>query len=79
MCSVGLGLAEEAAVKHGGVAEGIGGGVAAGQKTPCLWDGLLVSKNPSTIGRKKGRDSKRTNSLCSTIGATMVLGEPMDS
>lgn len=71
MCAVDLGGREEARVEHGGVAECSGGGVAAGEETP----GLCCV---STVGREEAW-GEQTYSLCSTIGATMVFGAPIDS
>lgn len=42
LCTVGGGCSEEAGVEHGGIAEGVGGGVPTGEETPGLGGRLSV-------------------------------------
>lgn len=78
--AVSGGCGEEAGVEHGGVAERVGGGVPAGEETPGL--GEIVStgrRGARDEGREREWGERQTYSDCSTIGATMVFGEPIDS
>lgn len=69
--AIGGGGGEKAGVEHGRVAERVWRGVSAGEESPglgCQYRGLHGY-----------RRERQTYSDCSTMGATMVFGEPMDS
>lgn len=74
LCTVGRSCSEEAGVEHGGIAEGVGGGVPAGEETPGLVGGCQYVMRDEVRAR-----GPQTYSDCSTMGATMVVGEPIDS
>lgn len=76
--AVGGSCGKKAGVEHGGVAERVGGGVPAGEETPGLDGTVSIGGEERGEGRER-KWGRQTYSDCSTMGATMVFGEPMDS
>lgn len=61
LCTVGGGCSEEAGVEHGGVAEGVGGGVPTGEETPGLGRLSVWGEGQSEVkrgGRKRIRTAR---------------------